>query len=706
MADEITKLPEDVIAKRIARGKELLEISRQLTAEEERKLQISVNIAKNVEQAIAGGDVRIEQLKKQKEGLDETQKSQAKQIDQAVANVETLQKIGKNQEDSVRKLAAAAKSTQSDLGNINQSIVESGKLAEVSARTNEKSLDSFKRVADAAAGGVEGTLEAMGQGMTAALMNPELIAAMAFPGLGTSLKEVQEEVMKMPAELDKNVRGMVKSTGLGVKEMGTTLIGALDPQFAVRMGVEMKKGLEPLDSIGLKSEEVAGAVTALVNDVAMFRPKFMEQDKASAMFLANLTAGMNKIGLKVGTTTKLLNTFTKAIKTSPAEAGKSIKRIASIADSLGLSVGQVGENFAAVTTDISMYGDRMVDVFGDLQAQAQATGVSISRLSKFAEGLDTFDGAAKAAQSLNAVLGDSVVSVTDLVHADPAEKIAMIQDAIARSGVDFETADRRMKQVIANAAGFSDVEEAAKVLLNKDEALESADALDTAAMSQEQLRAKIDESLTVGEQMTKGLSNMAGGMQQVLDTVRPGAVKFANVLTNSFAGIVDKTENSAAAVVAFSGGLKGLSIVGEAASDALGKLGKSMAPFLGNKYVQVAASVASVLGLGFSAVQMGEGVFDEGKAALDRGPSGGPDVGKEGRVLSPPTQNTTATAGDTDPNRPLLESTKELTDKLNEKSDQPVIIQLQMQMGDQVTEQQYETFINMLDGKTSPLKSG
>ena len=198
---------------------------------------------------------------------------------------------------------------------------------------------------------------------------------------------------------------------------------------------------------------------------------------------------------------------------------------------------------------------------------------------------------------------------------------------------------------------------------------------------------------------------MAGGMQQVLDTVRPGAVKFANVVTNSFANIVEKTENSAAAVVAFSGGLKGLETVGSVAADALGKLGRSMAPFLGGKFAKAAAGVASVLGLGFSGYQLLEGSYDEGKAAVDRGTFGGPDVGKEGRVLSPPTQNTTAAAGDTDPNRPLLESTKELTDKLNEKSDQPVIIQLQMQMGDQVTEQQYKTFINMLDGKTSPLNN-
>ena len=687
-------IPEDVIAARIEKGKELLEIERQLTAEEERRLQMSANIAQNVQKALESGDARIEQLRQEKAGLDENQKAQAKQIDQNIANIEVMQKVGQQQEESVKRVAAAAKSTQGYMGGVNQSIIESGRLTEVSSKTAEKSLDSFKRVSEAVAGGIEGTLESMGQGMTAAVMNPELLAAMAFPGVGVGLKDVRTEIMKMPAELDQSVRGLVKSTGLSVKELGTTLIGALDPQFARRMGVEMKEGLEPLDSIALKAGDVQSALGSLINDVSMFRPQFMEQDKASAMFLANLTAGMDKIGLKTGTTTKLLQTFTKAIKTSPAEAGKSIKQIATIADSLGLSVGQVGENFQGVTQDIAMYGDRMVEVFGDLQAQAQATGVSVQRLSKFAEGLDTFEGAATAAQSLNAVLGDSVVSVTDLVHADPAEKIAMIQDAIGAAGIDFETADRRMKQVIANAAGFSDVEEAAKVLLNKDEALESADALDTAAMSQEELRAKIDESLTIGEQMTKGLSNMAGGMQQVLDTARPGAVKFANVVTNSFANIVEKTENSAAAVVAFTGGLAGLEVVGDLAAKAVGSLGKAMAPFLGNKYVQAMTGIAAIGALGYTGTQVIEGAVDE----VGAGTFGGGGVGTEGRVLSPPVQKTTAAAADTDANVEVVQSTKELTEMLNEKAETPVNIQLQLQLGDQMTEQQVNTFINLMNG--------
>ena len=45
-------IPEDVITARIEKGKELLEIERQLTAEEERRLQMSANIAQNVQKAL------------------------------------------------------------------------------------------------------------------------------------------------------------------------------------------------------------------------------------------------------------------------------------------------------------------------------------------------------------------------------------------------------------------------------------------------------------------------------------------------------------------------------------------------------------------------------------------------------------------------------------------------------------------------------
>ena len=288
---------------------------------------------------------------------------------------------------------------------------------------------------------------------------------------------------------------------------------------------------------------------------------------------------MAKLGVKTGTSAKILNTFTKALKKTPVEAGKSLKSIANVADSLGLNMGTVVDNFSQMSPKLAMFGDDMVDVFADLQAQAQGTGVEMNKLLGVAMKMDTFEGAAKHAQSLDAVLGQSAISITDLVHADPADKIAMIQDAIANAGIDFETADRRMRQVIATAAGFDNVEDAAKVLLNKEDAEASAAAVDTATMSQSEFSKKVTQSLTVAEKMKKGLSSMAGGMKKILNTVQPGALRFSKTMTNAFGNIQKSTKDSAASVLAFSGGISAIVSSKAAAQEALKGLADTMGTF-------------------------------------------------------------------------------------------------------------------------------
>jgi hypothetical protein len=101
-------------------------------------------------------------------------------------------------------------------------------------------------------------------------------------------------------------------------------------------------------------------------------------------------------------------------------------------------------------------------VFKGLQATAVATGADVGKLTDVAMSMDTFEGAAKAAGRLNAVLGGMNVSVMDLVHASPEDKIRLLQEAVDKSGKSFATMDRRQQQVIATAAGM-DIAMAQKV---------------------------------------------------------------------------------------------------------------------------------------------------------------------------------------------------------------------------------------------------
>ena len=149
-------------------------------------------------------------------------------------------------------------------------------------------------------------------------------------------------------------------------------------------------------------------------------------------------------------------------------------------------------------------------------------------------------------------------------------------------------------------------------------------------MSQAEFSKKINASLTTAEKMTKSLSSMTGGMKKILDTVQPGAVKFANVVSNSFGKIQKQTGNSAASVLAFQAGLKGIRETGLAAKEILHDVGETVGA-VGARLGKTGKTILAVLGLG-------TGVTAAAKF--------GPDVveGLEGDMTKPPEGEDTTSA--------------------------------------------------------------
>tara|TARA_R110002074_G_scaffold252824_1_gene424864 strand:+ start:8137 stop:10254 length:2118 start_codon:yes stop_codon:yes gene_type:complete len=703
MADE-TKITQ-AMREQLAIAEKLAALKARGQEVDEAALANASVYVRTLESVLQHHEQSLSALEKQKERLEETDARGHANLDRQIKQQKELAELAKKSESQISKV-----STQLEKHGVNaqktiDGVFSSGKkLEQVSADMTEKSINGVTDLAGAAAGGVEGALESIGGALMSTFKDPRIAAILAMPGLGTSLENYRESLEQMPSELDQSVRGLVKETGLEVEQLGKNLVFAMDPMFAKRMGVAFQESATPLKSIGLTAENTQGAIKDLLSNTAMFRPSFMKADAASATFITNLVGGMAKIGVSTGTSSKLLNTFTKALKESPVEAGKSLKKIANIADSLGMSAGEVANNFENMSDNLAMYGGGMTNVMAELQAQAIATGVDVNKLASFAEGLDTFDGAAQSAQSLNAVLGGTFLSVTDLVNAEPADKIAMIQDAIANAGIDFENADRRMKQVISSAAGFDSVADAMKVLGNTEAAEDATAALNTQSMTQEELSAKINDSMTITEQMNKGMSNLAGGMQQILDTVRPGAVKFANVVESSFGTMLEKTENSAAAVVTFQGTLGALEGLGNLASQAMLGLGNRLQRVVGilgaNPAVLEALGAMALGTAGVVLYQGGQGAYEEG------GGLPGMPAGDFGEVFSPEKTDT----GGGNPVSALVSqisenttSIKDLTSALNEKSDIPINLSVQSVIdGVAAGEASAQTIINILSGKAIP----
>ena len=351
--------------------------------------------------------------------------------------------------------------------------------------------------------------------------------------LAAPITAMKAAVAAIPGELDTNYRQVVKDTGLFSEEMRDLFTYAMDPAAAKRMGIITGEVATPLKNIGITSKESGAALKSLTDNSMLFRKSFIGANMETSIYTANLVAGLGKIGVTADASTKAINQFTKGLKITPGEATKSIKSLVNVADSLEINVGQAMQDFTEMMPQLAQWGEGAIDVFAKLEAQSVATGVGVSDLAGFAQGLDTFEGAANAAQGFNAVMGDTFLSVTDLVHADPADKIAMIQDAMDMAGVSFEEADRRTQQVIASTLGLGDnVLKAQQILGGGAEYAEQAEKIDMASMSQAELEEKITASMTSAELASKSLSSLTSGMQGYVDMTRTAATEGAGLVAN------------------------------------------------------------------------------------------------------------------------------------------------------------------------------
>ena len=269
--------------------------------------------------------------------------------------------------------------------------------------------------------------------------------------------------------------------------------------------------------------------------------------------MANLTAGLAKLGVAEVDTAKSTDFFIRAMKQTPAQANESIRSLEGVAHSLDVNVGQAFKDFVALQGDLSQFGDRTIEVFADLKTQSVATGIEVGQLAKVAQNLDTFKGAAKAAQGFNAILGDTVLSVTDLVHAEPAQKIELLKNAMSRSGITFDTAHRRVQQSIAAMVTGGDVGAARRLFGSSEDYYDIKSGVDTAATSYEELTDRAKSTMDVADKMKAKIGALGGGIQKILKRAHGEVDQAGTQILSIFKRIRKETKSSEEFLVSFMG---------------------------------------------------------------------------------------------------------------------------------------------------------
>tara|TARA_R110000824_G_scaffold103901_2_gene246660 strand:- start:980 stop:3100 length:2121 start_codon:yes stop_codon:yes gene_type:complete len=443
-------------------------------------------------------------------------------------------------------------------------------MPKYSARLKEaqKANKGFtKTMLDSARGGtVFGVAKTIGEGMVTGFTTlfENLTAEMVGLSMvmrGISWGAFKAEMAAMANTYDQGFRGIMKKGFTFQEDMEQVFAASLDPLAAPKLFGE-GRAKRMLTDMGLKAGETSRAFIALKENAMFFTADNITQNKAFTAEVTNLYAGLSKLGVGFDDSAKAFDVFTKSLKQAPMEALKSTKRLVKIASSLDITVGKAFRDFNKLMPNLAQYGDQAIEVFSKLEAQSRATGIEVGSLAKLAEGFDTFKGAAKAAQGLNAVLGGTFISMTDLVSADPAEKINIIRQAFARAGLDFATAHRRVKQVVASLIG-KDVQTATRLFGSEEDYDKITSGLDTTAASAKDLKEKLLKQMTSAEHLKRGLQSLYGGMQKLVKISRTVAKEASTALTNTFIGITSKVKGTDQAVIALMGTLKVLAGIGK-----------------------------------------------------------------------------------------------------------------------------------------------
>jgi len=187
---------------------------------------------------------------------------------------------------------------------------------------------------------------------------------------------------------------------------------------------------------GASLENVKSATQGLLTSMHDFNtmsPKTQEQ-------LVKTTTQMEVLGVEAGLSANILDQLTNSLGINAKQAGKTLKDVASIGSNLGVGPRKMSEDFSRALPDLVRWGDKSIEVFKGLAAQAKATGIEISSLISLSKGFDTFSDATTKAAQLNAMLGKgALLNSISLLGATADQRIRMIKDAFDAAGTSIES---------------------------------------------------------------------------------------------------------------------------------------------------------------------------------------------------------------------------------------------------------------------------
>jgi hypothetical protein len=326
------------------------------------------------------------------------------------------------------------------------------------------------------------------------------------------ITDVGQQLSNVNAELGGGIagaKGMAKAIGGG---LGATL--ARLPMKPIELLVEQTLGLAVAqDKVISKFRKATGATKEYNYEITQLERRnfaagvsiqesgeafqtlftsfsaFTELNKSERAAIGDTVAVLGELGLQASTSGMILDQMFRGLNMSAQDANNVLLDLAGSAQALGVPMQKMAADFSASFKDLAKYGDGAIDVFKELSVISKSTGMEVSRLIAITDQFETFDGAATSVGKLNAILGGPYLNSIDMLNASEEERVRILRDQVAVSGLQFEQLGRYEKKTIASALGVS-VDEAQRLLGLSEEqyqldALSQQEAAEQAAAAQD-----------------------------------------------------------------------------------------------------------------------------------------------------------------------------------------------------------------------------
>lgn len=297
-----------------------------------------------------------------------------------------------------------------------------------------------------------------------------------------------------------------------------------------------------LMEFGIGVEKLTQANVDLYNGMTSFSK---QSDTVKASLISN-AAKMGNLGVATATTGRNFNDLTKGLKFSATEVTGINDKLAKAAIGAGIAPRKMAEEMSAAMPKMAAYGQHGVDVYIALQKAAKSLGMEMSTLTNIVgDQFDTFEGSARAAGKLNAVLGGNYLNSVDMLNASEEDRIVMLKQALDASGKSWDSMGKFERKALAATLNITDLNEAGKLFgsstkeLTKDMKSQSA-TQDQLTAAQEKAVDRITKQKVAEESMIPAAKELNKFLDLQAGETRKLTVEFGKLVNEGIGAAISK----------------------------------------------------------------------------------------------------------------------------------------------------------------------